>query len=74
MKKWQKFLLVFLLIIGIGGGVAYLESLSGGGSKSLFAEDCIAHCRPRKGVIERIGSNAGPDWRPTSHNVVCTCK
>ena len=71
MKSWKGFLLVFVLMIGIGGGIAYMER---GKSGNLFPEDCNAHCKPRKGVIERRGPNVGPDWRPTIHNVVCNCK
>ena len=72
MKRWQGFLLVFVLMVGIGGGIAYMEADKT--TPTRFAEDCVAHCKPRPGVIERLGPNIGPDWRPTSHNVVCTCK
>lgn len=71
MKRWQAFLLVFVVLLGIGWGVAYMERDD---APPASVEDCAAYCKPKKGVMERRGANAGPDWRPTSHNVVCICK
>lgn len=71
MKRGKIFLIAFVFLVGIGGGVAYMER---GQNNAYFLEDCAKSCKPRSGVIERRGPNAGPEWRPTSHNLVCTCK
>ena len=71
-KRSKGFLLAFVLILGIGFGVAYMEREKS--NAALFLEDCARRCSPRAGMIERKGFDVGPSWRPTSHNVVCTCK
>ena len=71
MKRWKIFLIVFVLIFGIGWGVAYMER---GENNAFSLEDCVKSCKPLQGVIERRGPNAGPEWRPTPHNQVCNCK
>lgn len=71
MKRWQAFLLVFVVLLGLGWGIAYMERDN---APPRYLKDCAAYCKPRAGVMERRGLNAGPDWRPTSHNVVCVCK
>jgi len=60
-----------MVVLGVACAVAYSFSEK---SPSASIEECKKHCAPGKGVIERQGFNAGPDWRPTSHNAVCACK
>lgn len=71
MKRGKIFLIAFIFLVGIGWGVAYMER---GKNNAYFLEDCAKSCKPLEGVIERRGPNLGPEWRPTSHNIVCTCK
>lgn len=71
MKKWKNFLIIFIVIFGIGFGIAYIQQ---GDSPVYFLEDCAKSCQPLKGEIVRRGPTVGPEWRPTSHNLVCVCK
>jgi hypothetical protein len=71
MKKWHWYLLMFVLMVALGGGIAYME---GGQNPSAFPEDCAAYCKPRKGVLEKQGATVGPDWRYDGRNVKCVCK
>lgn len=58
-------------LLGVASSVAYFYSER---SDALFPEDCARRCVPKQGVIERQGLSAGPAWRPTKHNLVCTCR
>jgi hypothetical protein len=69
--SWKGFVVVFVLLIGTGFGIAYMER---GKSINVYPEDCAAYCKPKQGSLERVGPNVGPDWRPTSHNIVCVCR
>lgn len=62
---------VLMSLLGFASSVAYFYSER---SDALFPEDCARRCAPKQGVIERQGLSAGPAWRPTKHNLVCTCR
>lgn len=71
MKRWHWFAIVFVMLLGIGWGAAYLRR---GPNPAMFLEDCQAYCKPRRGVIERQGPDVNSGWRSGSHSLKCVCR
>lgn len=38
-----------------------------------FQEQCVQQCLPKRGIVERVGSSYGPEWRQSHRNVNCVC-
>ena len=73
--RFRKQTVTFFLVLAVGFAVACSVALFYSEKSNAFSlEDCARSCQPRTGVIERKGLSAGPQWRPTPHNLVCTCK
>lgn len=65
------FLVVLAVIFAAACSVAFFYSEK---SNAFSPEACARSCAPRTGVLEREGFSAGPQWRPTPHNIVCICR